>query len=521
MSRRGWAALAVLGLWVTGLGLLVRRELFRPDATRFAELGLRVTPGAVYYAVLRDGRHIGFASSTIDTTESGIELVDYLVADLPVGGRSHRASARTSVRVSRAMRLQRFLVEVNAEQGPIIGSGHVEGDSTLAVVLRAGSDARPDTQRVRLDGPILMPTMVPLAVALGSPPTVGRSYSLPVFDPIALAPTTASLRIAAESLFVMHDTATFDPATRRWVGGLPDTVRAWQVVNADAAGFSGWIDAQGRVVQTTQLGTLTLERMPYELAFENWQIAKQGRDTAGVDPADDILETTAIAANRSIGRAAELLRVRLRNVSLAGYDLASSRQALHGDTLTVRTEPPAQLAARYQLGALMRSMNAAQRDSWREYLRAEPLIEVVDPDIRATAGRIRNGERDPRIVAERINKWVHDSLQKRTTFGVPSARAVLEARAGDCNEHTQLYVALARAASLPARVAAGLVHIDGRFYYHAWPEVFLGGWVAVDPTLGQFPADASHLRFVVGGLQRQAELLRLIGTLEIDVLETR
>jgi len=62
------------------------------------------------------------------------------------------------------------------------------------------------------------------------------------------------------------------------------------------------------------------------------------------------------------------------------------------------------------------------------------------------------------------------------------------------------------------------VYLDGRFYYHAWPEVYLGDWVAVDPTLGQFPADAAHLRITTGGLARQAELIRLIGSLKLEVL---
>ena len=98
---------------------------------------------------------------------------------------------------------------------------------------------------------------------------------------------------------------------------------------------------------------------------------------------------------------------------------------------------------------------------------------------------------------------------------------MLEARQGDCNEHTVLYVALARALGLPARTAVGLVSIEGRFYYHAWPEVWLGNdWVAVDPTLGQYPADATHLRFLLGGLARQLELVRLIGRLELEVVET-
>ena len=81
-----------------------------------------------------------------------------------------------------------------------------------------------------------------------------------------------------------------------------------------------------------------------------------------------------------------------------------------------------------------------------------------------------------------------------------------------------LYVALARAAGLPARPVAGLVDLGGRFYYHAWPEVYLGDWVAVDPTLDQFPADAGHVRFVVNGLARQVELLPFIGRLKLEVL---
>jgi transglutaminase-like putative cysteine protease len=110
-------------------------------------------------------------------------------------------------------------------------------------------------------------------------------------------------------------------------------------------------------------------------------------------------------------------------------------------------------------------------------------------------------------------------VKKQITLGVPDALQVLASHRGDCNEHTQLYVAIARAAGIPARAAAGLAYLDGKFYYHAWPEVYLGTWVAVDPTFDQFPADAAHLRFVNGGLGEQAALLRLMGRLKIDLLE--
>jgi transglutaminase-like putative cysteine protease len=67
-------------------------------------------------------------------------------------------------------------------------------------------------------------------------------------------------------------------------------------------------------------------------------------------------------------------------------------------------------------------------------------------------------------------------------------------------------------------VAVGLAYLDGSFYYHAWPEVWLGDWVAVDPTVGQVPADAAHLRFMTGGLARQVEIARLFGSLRIEVI---
>ncbi len=69
------------------------------------------------------------------------------------------------------------------------------------------------------------------------------------------------------------------------------------------------------------------------------------------------------------------------------------------------------------------------------------------------------------------------------------------------------------------RVAAGLVHLNGSFFYHAWCEVFLGRWVTVDPTMDQLPADVSHIKFVDGDMENQIAILKLIGKLEIDVLE--
>jgi transglutaminase-like putative cysteine protease len=258
---------------------------------------------------------------------------------------------------------------------------------------------------------------------------------------------------------------------------------------------------------------MTIRRTAYELAFENWRLSA-GQRASSVTADRDILESTAIASSAGLDRSRiARLRVKLANVDLAGYDLEGERQSLSGDTLQIVRERPEVLRASYTLPA-------SPEGRFRMELMSEPLIQAADPAIVALARRIVGGETDPRIVAERLNRWVYDSLKKRITIGVPNALQVLRTRSGDCNEHTQLYIALARAAGLPARSAAGLALVRGKFYYHAWPEVYLGNWVAVDPTFGQFPADAAHLRFIIGGLTRQADLLRLIGQLEIEVIES-
>ena len=516
--HRKTLAVGILAAWLAGLGALAWREVGRGDAERLAEVAMRVTPGAAFYGVMQGREQIGFASSTIDTVATGIAMSDLFVADLPVGGALHRASVRSDVFLTRTLVLDSFALALESEGGNMRVTGRPESDSVLVVTI-ASSGEPADTQRVKVHGPVFLPTLVPLAVMLSRQPDVGDRRRLTVFDPTAMAPREVVVRIAAESLFTISDSARFDKGTKRWVTALTDTVRAWRLETEGSdlqgrARLAGWVDAQGRVVRLTQPGELAMQRMAYEIAYENWRLDRRGRKARATTADSDVLESTAIAASEPLAKGRrERLAVRLGNVSLAGFDLDGGRQRLVGDTLRIATEPASALAAAYRLPA------PELRARFAPELASEALLQVNDPRIRALADRLRGTETDPRVVAERIERWVHDSLVKEITFGLPNATQVLVARRGDCNEHTQLYLALARAAGIPARSAAGLAYVRGKFYYHAWPEVFLGDWVAVDPTFGEFPADAAHLRFVTGGLDRQAELLRLIGNLKIDVVK--
>jgi transglutaminase-like putative cysteine protease len=161
-------------------------------------------------------------------------------------------------------------------------------------------------------------------------------------------------------------------------------------------------------------------------------------------------------------------------------------------------------------------------------LASTPFLPVAHPELREKAKELVGQEADRVVAARLLNDWVFNYVEKAPTIGVPNALEVLHTRQGDCNEHTALYVALARAAGIPARIAAGVVFSDrigatGAFYYHAWPEIYLGsaGWVPVDPTFGQFPADATHVKLVEGDLDRQIEIMGVMGRLGFRLIEAR
>jgi len=204
------------------------------------------------------------------------------------------------------------------------------------------------------------------------------------------------------------------------------------------------------------------------------------------------------------------LRVQLEGATLPPDDLNGAGQTASGNVVEI-------------VDSQVRKPETVAKDAGL-YLAAEPLIESDAPEIRAEAEKAVRGADTDRLRAERLTRYVNGLLDKKPTVSLPSAREVLRTKVGDCNEHTALYVAMARSIGLPSRTAVGLVYMHGAFYYHAWPEVYIaegrgGMWMPVDPTLNQFPADATHLRLARGGLDRQAVVLPLIGRLKMKVLE--
>ena len=163
-----------------------------------------------------------------------------------------------------------------------------------------------------------------------------------------------------------------------------------------------------------------------------------------------------------------------------------------------------------------------------QFLKSTLYVQSDDPDIKRKAKEIIGDERNAWRAAKLICGWVYENIyDKSLKVGFGSAKNTLETLQGDCTEHTVLFTALARSVGIPTRICAGLVYQGDAFYYHFWPEVYIGRWVSMDPTLGEYQADATHIQLAGGKLESDTALefgegvLRTLNRLSIEVLEVK
>ena len=165
-------------------------------------------------------------------------------------------------------------------------------------------------------------------------------------------------------------------------------------------------------------------------------------------------------------------------------------------------------------------MGDADRERLSEYLEATEEIQADHARIRSRARRIVRRKRDPVEQARAVNRWVYRHVEGAEFSNYETALDVLVHLEGDCTEHALLFVALCRAAGLPAREVSGLVYAgpaERAFGMHRWAQVYVGAWVDVDPTLNQFPADATHIVLDTSG-DGWFELFAVFPEVRIEVL---
>ncbi|MGA1840088.1 MAG: transglutaminase-like domain-containing protein [bacterium] len=324
-----------------------------------------------------------------------------------------------------------------------------------------------------------------LSIYRGKGLKVGDSYTLNLFNPLTLTAEPTNIEVIGEEAdYLVLKTEFSGLSQKTWIN------KNGFVVREETA--NGWVMAQDTKEKIEQ----------YMNDFSGKRV--------------DILNDVAVITERKleVPRKTGFLKIRISGIDLADFSFDGERQRVIDpekgiiEIKSVFADEQGALSLPYEGNDLSR------------FLKPSIWIQSRDPKIVSKTLDIIGDENNSWLAAKKIGKWVHENVNSAFSIGIPIATSVLLNREGDCNEHTVLFVALARSCGIPADICAGFVYINDGFYYHAWPKVYVGKWIHLDPTFGQSIADATHFELVSGDLSAQAKLALTIGKIDMEIIHS-
>ena len=488
-SNGVWIAGSLLG--VTFLILFsirmgwVENLLSRPKTLSLSSIG-NVSERDTWMNIFQNNRKIGFSHSTFSKRDTGYRLQETVYMRINTMGMVQDINLKTEGRLHPDFTLASINFEINSGRFKFAVNGTLSGN-VLTVHTKSAGDSR-EIKIALKEKPYLFAGV--LNAVTSTQPKPGDKYVFHIFDPGTMTQQPVQVEVIGQEQIQLMGNPK--PATKI-------------SLSLKGATQLAWIDENGDVLKEKGLLGIQLERT-------NRQDALYGQDFAS---SQDLTQTASVASNVTFDNINELQRLRLEisGIAMDQLHLNGGRQILNKNILTIDKESLPELASNmdtFNLGTLE-----------KVFLNPSPFIQSDHQKIQELVRKILGPESaaPPLEKAQKLLDWVYHNIEKRPVLSLPDALSTLENRMGDCNEHTVLMAALARAAGIPCRVEAGLVYLKGRFYYHAWNLVYVGQWITADSLFGQLPADVGHIRFITGTQQQQLDIMGIIGKVQIQIIE--
>ena len=397
---------------------------------------------------------------------------------------------RSYDRIAADLTLQSFEYDYNLDgnRQQLIGKQHA-GRLEYIVVSR-GSTSKIS---VPVDEPLYSTACIHIYPVLNGL-KVGRHYRYPVFDG-----ETRTIQMVEQKILAFEESDLFEgPAYK-----MKTRMQGQEVTT--------WLDPQGRPVLEMSMGGVIISALESKLA------AQQYLAEAAFNKEETIIDFSLIRTEK-----------RLKNPEKVS-DLTIQISSKNADIQTIRDERQQCTAGGRTMICRIRSRADPAGGSGtkqtpghnQKYLLPSNSIPTSHPRVQRLSKSITKGKQETEQKMKALIAWIQRNIRQEPVDAF-TVIDVLEGKRAECQGHALLYTALARSAGIPSRVVNGIVYsADFKgFLYHAWAESLVEDrWVAVDPILHQYPADATHVKFVEG--ENPSDLLpliNLIGNLSIEIL---
>jgi len=463
-----------------------------PGRATAAEKTLAQTPiplGERSFSISFNGERTGFIRIGISASSTGYEITSEGSVKMLVLGFSRDASARESYRVGRNLALRSFTASQVIDGSLMRLTGEVTAKGVKVIVETAGSRKE---KLIKVREPVYpVAAMNFLPLLQGTAP--GKSIRVSVLDIEAVKVKPVEIKvIGRESL----------PG-----GGTALHLRndLYPFVDNDI-----WLDEAGKTIKESVRNDLIVTEI------EDAASTTRFLTEAAVAKKDLILDFSLIRVATPIERPADVRRLVMELTELpAGFPIPDGA----GQAVTWGADGRAVVTI--ERGSEGRGDVFSPPDP-SPYLLATDRIMADNDEIKGLASAIIGSDQAPRGRVNLLVQWVATNIAEAVTDS-HSPLETLQSRKGNCQSHARLYASLARAAGIPTRFVSGIVYVGGKgFLYHSWAESFVGEWLAVDPTSGQVPADATHIKLVEGDSPEElAAIGGIVGKVAARVVEQR
>jgi len=453
--------------------LATRLGLFQESRSIPLPIAKKAPASYTWLEIYQESEKIGYSHRRMIPRNNGYQLSETTFMRINTMGLVQDINLMTTGIMAKDMSLSEFTFELKSSRCNFKASGKVAQNEI----------------QLRINGePSSLPVKTPLYLTAGIFDAVsavdikiGETRTFNIFDPASMSQRPIRVTFTGmDKLIIMDKEISARKLETDFMG----------------AKHTAWVTLAGETIQETGPLGITLRKSDAANALANLS-----------GHTSDLTRLVAVDPGVSLEHTEKIIKIvyKIKGIPvMPGLD--GDRQSLAGNILTVALEGPP-------------SPNFSPDSEMVPYLKPSLFVQSDHPDILDLAGTLVKNDMSSRDKVIRIKDWLFAEIEKRPVLSVPNALETLKNKMGDCNEHAVLFAALARAAGVPTRIEAGLVYLNGRFYYHAWNSVFLDRWVTVDALMNQFPADVTHIRFTRGGPENQLDLMGVIGKINLEILE--
>ena len=437
------------------------------------------------------GRKIGFTRVQTRWTPEAIEVDSKVFFQIRSESTDQSTTINQNTRLSSDFKLLSFslLQEITGHRKQVVG--RMKGNKLIYRITSRGFDKE---KSIDLP-PQVLPSSTFLLKLLANRLEVGQKGTLPLFlEPFLM--------------LVSLDYEVLRQEKLKYEGKPVETY----VVKQRFSGIETilWVDGDGTVIKETN-------NQGFKSFKEPASVAQEIDKPLSVS---NLITMSLVKPSKRINRSDRLREITFHLKPIRSADLIPQdhrqkvlkTEALPNDfylvTLQVKTEPKRVTGfSNWPTKSLL----------YAKYLEESIEVQSHHPMIESLASELAGETENDWEVAQDINRWVYLNLGKELVDTVTALDALQEMR-GECQSHTYLFAALARAVGIPTRIVNGLVYSKeyAGFLYHAWPEVYVGEWRALDPTFGQSEVDATHIKLTEGAKEGPFGFMEFVGKLEID-----